>query len=35
MVQMNLFAGLELRWSQRDWTCGHSGGRRGWDEFTE
>ena len=35
MVQMNLFAGPELRGSHRDWTCGHSGGRRGWDELTE
>ena len=33
MVQMNLFAGQELRCRRREGTCGHSGGRRGWDEL--
>ena len=33
MVLMNLFAGQEYR--HRKQTCGHSGGRRGWDELRE
>ena len=32
MVLMNLFAEQEQRYRQREWTCGHSRGRRGWDE---
>ena len=31
MVLMNLFAGKE--WRQRKQTCGHSWGRREWDEW--
>ena len=33
MVLMNLFAGQEKRCSCRERTCGHSGGRGGWDEL--
>ena len=29
MVQMNLFPRQEQRCRQREWICGHSGGRRG------
>ena len=32
MVLMNLFAGKDWRCRCREWTCGHSRGRRGWDE---
>ena len=32
---MNLFAGQEQRCKYREPTCGHSGGRRGWDELRE
>ena len=35
MVFMSLFAGQEYRHRHRGQTCGHSGGRRGWDELTE
>ena len=28
---MNLLAGTEWRHNCREWTCGHSRGRRGWD----
>ena len=31
MVLMNLFTGQQ--WRHRKPTCGHSGGRRGWDEW--
>ena len=31
MVLINLFAGQQ--WIHRKQTCGHSGGRRGWDEW--
>ena len=30
MVLMNLLAGQEKRCRHREWTCGHSGGWRGW-----
>ena len=33
MVLMNLFAGQQWKCKQREQTCGHSGGRRGWDEL--
>ena len=33
MVQMNLFVGQEWRHRHKEWTCGHSGGRGGWDEL--
>ena len=33
MVLMNLFVGQQWRCRHREWTCGHSGGRRGWDEL--
>ena len=32
MVVVNLFAGQEWRHKQRELTCGHSEGRRGWDD---
>ena len=32
-VLMNLFAGKEWRHRHREWTCEHSGGRRGYDEL--
>ena len=32
-VLMNLFAGKEWRHRCREWTGGHSGGRRGYDEL--
>ena len=31
MVLMNLFVRKEWRRRCREWTCGHSGGRREWD----
>ena len=31
MVLTYLFAGKEWRLRCREWTCGPSGGRRGWD----
>ena len=33
MVQMNLFAGQELRHRHREQTYGYQGGKRGWDEL--
>ena len=33
MVLINLFAGQEQTPRHREQTCGHSGRRRGWDEF--
>ena len=33
MVLMNLFAGKKWRHKDREWTCGHSRGKRGWDEW--
>ena len=33
MVQKNLFAGQKYRHRPREWTCGHSWGRGGWDEL--
>ena len=35
MVLMNLFAGQQWKHTHRDQTCGHSEGRRGWDELRE
>ena len=35
MVLMNLFAGQQWRCRHREQTCGNSGGRRGWDKWTE
>ena len=35
MVLMNLFAGQEYRRKHREWACGHSRGRRGWDKLKE
>ena len=32
MVLMNLFAGQRWRQGCREETCGHSGGKKGWDE---
>ena len=33
MVLMNLSSGKELGHRYKEWTCGHSGGRREWDEW--
>ena len=33
MVPMKLFAEEEWRGRCRELTCGHSGGRRGWDKL--
>ena len=33
MVLMCLVAGKEWRCRCREWTCGHSAGRKGWDEM--
>ena len=33
MVLMNLFVGQQWRRRHREWTCGHSGRRTGWDEW--
>ena len=33
IVLMNLFAGQQWRLRYREQTCGHSVGRRGWDEL--
>ena len=33
MVLMNLLAGQQGRHRNREETCGHSGARRGWDEW--
>ena len=30
---MNLFAGREWKCRYREWTCGHSRGRREWDKW--
>ena len=35
MVLMNLFTGQEQRHRSREWACGHSWGRRGWDGLRE
>ena len=35
MVLMNLSVGKKWRCGNREQTCGHSGGRRGWDELRE
>ena len=35
MDLMDLFAGQEQRHRCREWTCGHSGGKKGWDELRE
>ena len=35
MVLMNLFAWQQRRHGRRAQTCGHSRGRRGWDELRE
>ena len=35
MVLMNLFAGKEWRRRCKEWTCGPSVGRRGWDEVSK
>ena len=35
MVLMNLFAGQQWRRRHREQICGHSVGRRGWDELKE
>ena len=35
MVLMNLFAGKQWRHRHREQICGHSSGRRGWDELRE
>ena len=32
-VLMSLFAGKEWRHRGGEWTCGHSGGGREWDEW--
>ena len=31
MISMNLLAGKEWRYRCGEWTCGHSGIRRDWD----
>ena len=33
IVLMSLFTGKKWRGRLREWTCGHCGGRRGWDEW--
>ena len=33
MVLTNLFAGQEQRCRHREWTCGYSRGKSGWDKF--
>ena len=35
MVLMNLFTGKEKRHKHREQTCGHSAGRRGWNQLRE
>ena len=35
MILTDLFAGQQGRHRQREQTCGHSGGRRGWDGLTD
>ena len=35
MVLMNLFAGQQKRHRHKEQTCGHSEGRRGWDNLRE
>ena len=35
VVLMNLSVGQQQRHRHREQTCGHSGGRRGWDELRE
>ena len=35
MVLMNLDPGKEWRLRYREWTCGHHGGRRAWDEWIQ
>ena len=35
IVLKNLFAGQGQRDRHREQTCGHSRGRRGWDELRE
>ena len=35
MVLMNIFAGQQWRLRQRKKTCGHRGGRGGWEEQRE
>ena len=35
MVLMNLLAGQEYKHRHREWTCGHSRGRRGWAKLRE
>ena len=35
MVLMNLSAGQQWKRRHREQTCGHSRGRRGWDELRE
>ena len=35
VVLLNLFVGQEKRHRHREHTCGHSWGRRGWDEWRE
>ena len=35
MALMSLFAGQQGRHRHREQTCGHSGGRRGWDKLKE
>ena len=34
-VLVNLSAGQQWKRRHREQTCGHSGGRRGWDEWRE
>ena len=35
LVLMNLSAGQQWRCRHREQTCGHTGGRRGWDTQRE
>ena len=35
MVPMSLFAGQQWRCRLREQTCGHRGGRRGWDKLKD
>ena len=35
MILINLFSGEQGRRRHREQTCGHSRGRRGWDELRE
>ena len=35
IVLMIILAGQQTRWRHKEQTCGHGGGRRGWDDLRE